>query len=183
ATAKESDVLLAHSAPVTALALNAAHTQKLSAPQDGPGQLLALTLVAPKLFMHPEQITSVALTPDGTKVLTTGNDKIVRLWNLASGAKEKDYAGPTLPIVSIAISGNGATIAAVSADKTVTFWNVADAKVLQKLPMPALPLAVAFSSDAQSVFVGLADNSIKQFKIADGKEIKTLPAQHKGSIG
>ena len=182
ATAKESDVLLAHSAPITALGINAASTQMLSASEDGGVKLWVLPLVAPKLFTHPDQITSLVLTPDGAKVLTGGNDKIVRLWNLTSGAKERDYPGPTLPIVQVAISSNGATIAAASADKTVTLWNVADAKVLQKLPMPAVPQAVAFSADAQSVFVGLADNGIKQIKIADGKDVKVFPAQHKGAI-
>jgi WD40 repeat protein len=182
ATAKESAVLLAHAAPITALGINAAGTQMLSASEDSAVKLWALPLVAPKLFTHPDPITSLALTPDGGKVLTAGNDKIIRIWNLTSGAKERDYLGPTLPIVSVAISSNGATIAAVALDKTVTLWNVADAKVLQKLPMPAAPQAVAFSADSQSVFVGLADNSIKQIKIADGKDIMTLPAQHKGAV-
>ena len=87
-----------------------------------------------------------------------------------------------MPIVNVAISPNSATVAAASADKTVTLWNAADAKSLHKLPMPVAPQAVAFSGDSQSIFVGLADNNIKQIKIADGKEIKTLPAQHKGAI-
>ncbi len=182
ATAKESDIVLAHAAPVSALGINAAGTQLLSASDDGTVKLWTLPMVAPKLFTHPDQITSLVLTADGAKVLTGGNDKIVRLWNLTTGAKERDYPGPTLPIGSVAISGNGATIAAASADKTVTIWNAADAKVLQKLPMPAGAQALAFSADAASVFVGLADNSIKQIKIADGKDIKVLPAQHKGPI-
>lgn len=182
ATAKESDVLLAHTAPVTALGINPAGTQMLSASEDGSVKLWALPLAAPKLFTHPDQITSLVLSADAGKMLTGGNDKIVRVWNLTSGAKEKDYAGPTLPIVSVAISGNGATVAAASADKTVTLWNAADAKLLHKLPMPAAPQAIAFSGDSQSVFIGLADNQIKQIKVADSKEIKTLPAQHKGPI-
>jgi WD40 repeat protein len=179
-TAKEIDVLLAHAAPVTALSINVGNTQMLSASEDGTVKLWALPLVAPKLFTHPDQITSLALSADGSKVLTGGNDKVVRLWNLSSGAKEKDCAGPTLPIVSVAVSNNGATIAAASADKTVTIWNVAG-KVLQKLPMPAGPQALAFSADAGSVFVGLADNSIKQIKIADGKDIKSF-VKHQGAV-
>ena len=113
-------------------------------------------------------------------MLTAGNDKIVRLWNLASGAKEKDFAGPTMPITSIASAGNGATIAAASADKTVTLWNAADAKVLQKLPLATQ--AIAFAVDGQSIFIGLGDGAIKQIKNADGKEIKSLAAQQKGPI-
>ncbi len=181
-TAKESDVLLAHTAPLTALGINAGGTQMLSASEDGAVKLWALPLVAPKTFIHPDQIASLTLTPDAAKVLTAGSDKIVRLWNLTTGVKEKEYAGPTLSINSFAMSSNAATIAAVSADKTVTLWNAADAKVLQKLPMTVTPQAVVFAADAQSVFVGLADGSIKQIKTADGKEIKTLPAQQQTAI-
>ena len=180
ATAKESDVLLAHTAPITALGLNPTGTQMLSASEDGAVKLWTLPLVAPKPFVHPDSIAALIVSPDGAKMLTAGNDKIVRLWNLTSGAKEKDYAGPTLPINALAMTN--AMIAAASADKTVTIWNAADAKVLHKLPMPAVPQAVQFSGDAQSLFVGLADNTIKQIKVADGKEIKTLPAQHKAAI-
>jgi WD40 repeat protein len=183
ATAKESAVLLAHAAPLTALGINAAGTQMVSASEDSTVKLWALPLVAPKLFTHPDPITCMVLTPDGGKILTGGNDKIIRLWNLTSGAKERDYPGPTLPIVSAAISSNGKSIAAAALDKSVFLWNVADAKVLQKLPMPAVPQAVAFSADSQSVFVGLADNSIKQITIADGKDIQTFPAQPKKVSG
>jgi len=182
ATAKESDVLLAHTAPISALGINAGNTQMLSASEDGALKLWQLPLVAPKVMMHPDQITALILTNDGNKVVTASNDKIVRLWNLASGVKERDFAGPTLPIVSIAISSNSATIAASSADKTLTLWNATDAKVLHKLPMPSLAQALSFSPDGQSVLVGLADNSIKQIKVADGKEIKMLPASHKAAL-
>ena len=99
-------MLLAHAAPLTALGINAAGTQMLSASEDSTVKLWALPLVAPKLFTHPDPITSLVLTPDGGRILTGGNDKIVRLWNLTSGAKERDYAGPTLPIVSAAISSS-----------------------------------------------------------------------------
>lgn len=182
ATGKDSDVLLAHAAPITALGINAAGNQLLSASEDGSVKLWGLPLVAPKAFVHPDAVGNVIVTADGAKVLTAGNDKIVRLWNLASGAKEKDFPGATGPIVDVAVSANGASIAAASSDKTVLLWNAADAKLVQKLALPANPQAVAFSADGQSVFVGLADNSIKQIKVSDGKEIKTLPAQHKGAV-
>src|SRR5439155_21208691 len=85
------------------------------------------------------------------------------------------------PITAVALSGNGATLAAASLDKTVTLWSVADGKVLQKVPLPAAVQAVAFSPDAQTVAVGLADGGLKLVKAADGKEVKGL-AGHKGAV-
>ena len=46
-----------------------------SASEDGSVKLWALPLVAPKLFTHPDSITSLVLTADAGKVLTGGNDK------------------------------------------------------------------------------------------------------------
>src|SRR5439155_11266388 len=105
AAGKESDVILGHAAPLTSLALNAAGTQLLSTSEDATVKLWALPPVAPKGFAHPDAIAAVVLTPDGSKVFTAGADKVVRLWNLASGAKEREYVGgPTLPITAVALS-------------------------------------------------------------------------------
>src|SRR5204862_300979 len=146
---------LAHSGAIHSMQMPTA-PQLMTAGADGLVKFWAMPPVAPRTLTHPDAVLAAVATPDGKKLFTGSADKVVRLWNLTSGAKERDYPGPTLPIVSVAMSGNGATIAAASADKTVTLWNTADAKVLQKLPLPAGPQAVAFSADAQSVYVGLA---------------------------
>ena len=78
----------------------------LSASEDDAVKVWALPLIAPKLFTHPDSIHCLTLSADSGKMVTGGNDKIVRVWNLAKGVKEKDFVGPTLPIVSVAISGN-----------------------------------------------------------------------------
>ncbi len=181
ATGKEAEVLLGHEAPLTALALHPAGNQLLSSAEDGTVKLWQLPLVAPKVLPHPDQVTCAAVTPDSAKLLTGGTDKVVRLWNLATGAKERDFAGPTLPISAVAVSGNGATIAAASADKTLTLWNAADAKLLQKIPLPALASALAFGPDQKTILAGLADGSVRLHNLADGKEAKNL-AGHKGAI-
>ncbi|MBI2804279.1 MAG: WD40 repeat domain-containing protein [Planctomycetes bacterium] len=183
ATAKEANILLGHTAPLTSLAVNPAGTQMLSASEDGAVKVWTLPVVTPKSLIHPGPLGQLILTPDGAKVLTAGSDKILRLWNATSGAKERDYAAVAQPITNVAISGNGALLAAASAaDKTVTIWALNTPAPTKKLPLPAAPQAVAFASDAQSVFVGLADGKITQIKIADGKEIKAFPAQHQGAI-
>jgi WD40 repeat protein len=181
ATGKEADAVFGHSASVSALALHPAGTQILSASEDGSVKLWQLALVAPKSLPHPERVTCAALSADGGKLLTGGADKLVRLWNASSGVKERDFAGPTLPIVAVAANGAGTTLAAVSADKTLTLWNAADAKVLHKIALPAAAFAVVFGPDPKMVYAGLADGSIRVFSLADGKEVKNLAA-HKGAV-
>lgn len=181
ASGKEANLLLGHTAPIASLAINAAGNQLLSASEDGTVKLWALPPVTPKSLAHPDQVTCLALTPDGSKALTGGADRQVRLWNLTSGAKERDFAGPTLAVRAVTMSRNGTTIAAAAADKTVCLWNVADGKLRHKVTLSVAAQAVAFSADNQTVFAGLDDGSVKFVKVADGKEARTLPA-HKGAV-
>ncbi|MCA9072789.1 MAG: hypothetical protein KDA84_27890, partial [Planctomycetaceae bacterium] len=40
---------------------------------------------------HPEGVTSMSVTPDGTKAVTTCNDNVVRLWNLETSQTIREF--------------------------------------------------------------------------------------------
>ncbi|MBY0527075.1 MAG: hypothetical protein K2R98_27015 [Gemmataceae bacterium] len=179
---QQSDMFGGHAAPVTTLAFHPANTQLLSASEDGTVKLWALPPAAPKLFAHPDLLTSAAISPDGAKLLTGCNDKQARLWNLTSGQLERAFPGNTLAVTAVAFSANGAAVVGGGADKSVTVWNAADGKELKKFAnLPAAVNAVGFSADGNTVAAGLADNSIRLLDMAQGKEIKSL-AGHAGPV-
>ncbi|MCI0684104.1 MAG: WD40 repeat domain-containing protein [Gemmataceae bacterium] len=180
-TGKEANILTGHAAAITSLNLNPAGTQLLSTSEDGSVKVWQLPIVEPKPFVHPDQVTSLAVSADAARMVTGGQDKVVRLWNLANGAAERAYAGPTLAVTAVAISNDNRFVAAGSADKTLHLWGFGDAKVLQKLTFPNVVHSVAFTPDGQFVIAGLADGVIKVHKTVDGKEDKTF-AGHKGAV-
>jgi WD40 repeat protein len=75
-------------------------------------------------------VHGLTMLPANAHVLTAGADKIVKLWNLTSGAKEREFPGATMPLRSVAVSKNSLLLAAGGADQTVRVYQFADGKEL-----------------------------------------------------
>ena len=67
-------------------------------------------------------MSSVAFSPDGTRIVTGSHDKTVRLWDAASGELLATLKGHDDALLSVAFSPDGARIASGSQDKTVRLW-------------------------------------------------------------
>jgi WD40 repeat protein len=176
---QQTGLIGAHTGPVTSLAFHNSG-QVLSASTDGSIKLWQQPGEG-KLLAHPGQVTSAALSPDGSRLLTGCSDKQVRSWNLSNGQIERPFSGPSLGVLCVAMNSTGAQVAAGSADKTLFVWNTADAKEVRKFTLAAAVNSVAFSPDGKLLAGGLADNSIHLFDLAMGKEIKTITG-HSGAV-
>ncbi len=69
-------------------------------------------------------INSVAISFDGRTIVTGGDDRTVKIWDVASGRALKTLRGHTESVTSVHIAPNGQTIASGSSDNTVKLWNV-----------------------------------------------------------
>ena len=76
------------------------------------------------VMRHTSEVYSVAFSPDGGR-LASGSDKIVRVWNTATGELEDKLEGHTDTVLSVAFSHNGRFIVSGSGDETVRIWNIA----------------------------------------------------------
>jgi len=64
---------------------------------------------------HSGQVTSVALSPDGTRIVS-GSDNTVRLWSAFTGKRENVWRGHSGQVKSVAFSPDGTQIASGSSD-------------------------------------------------------------------
>lgn len=110
--------------------------------------------LALKPLAHPDAVRGVALTADGKKVITAGNDKVVRIWN--NGAVEKEFKDHTAAVVAAGVAGDN--VVSADAEGGVLFWNPADGKQTGKLAGPKKPVtSLAVLPGTKTVGVGYAD--------------------------
>jgi WD40 repeat protein len=75
---------------------------------------------------HTSSVYSVAVTPDGTKIVSGSDDYTIKIWDLASagGRLLNTLKGHTSTLTSIAITPDGTKIVSGSDDKTIKVWDL-----------------------------------------------------------
>lgn len=69
-------------------------------------------------------VQDLAFTPDGSRLLSAGSDRTLRLWDLSSGQERLQLDGHSDVVTAMAFSPDGATLATVGCDQTIRLWEV-----------------------------------------------------------
>jgi WD40 repeat protein len=114
---------------------------------------------------------------DGTRVVTVGRFRAVRVWDASTGKEFSDaqLKGPTGRIFSARFSDDGKFIVTASTDRTVVIWNVGDGSMVRTLNGNTRAVFdAAFSHDGRWVVSAGADGTTQVWDIATGLRLAVL---------
>jgi WD40 repeat protein len=124
---------------------------------------------------HPSAVTSLAVSPDGTLLVSGGKDKTIRLWSLPGGMWLRTLSGHAKSLTCFALSADSRLLASGSEDHTIRLWSLPDGSMVNKLKVgPDAITCLAISPDKQVLAGGGTDNSIRLWDLHDGKILQTL---------
>ncbi|MFF3691471.1 NB-ARC domain-containing protein [Streptomyces sp. NPDC002187] len=110
---------------------------------DAPSPALQRTLTG-----HTDEVSSVAISPDGTWMATVGGDGDVRIWERGTGSCTAVLTGNIGLVKSVAISPDGTWLATAGHGRTVRIWDRATGSCTATLTGHTRPVnAVAISPD------------------------------------
>jgi eukaryotic-like serine/threonine-protein kinase len=135
---------------------------------DADGHLQRVDLASSNMVFkvseaHPEAITSVAWSPNGS-VIATGSGWLggpIRLWDAASGKAIGAMEGHTLWISELVFSKNGLRLYSASGDQTIRIWDVEQRRCQSILGYSSHEvLGLALSPDGTTLTSACKDGTI-----------------------
>jgi WD40 repeat protein len=192
---ESAGTLIAETAPVTALAFSS-DGKALAVASGASGRPAELALysvslspphaVTPlrRIRAHRDVIFSVAFSPDGKNIATCSYDRLVKLWDAASGKERHGLKDHSDAVYAVAFSPDGKLMASASADRAVKVWDVASGKRLYTLGDSTDWLyALAWSPDGHRLAAGGVDRTIRVWEVSrsEGRLAQSTFA-HEGPI-
>ncbi|WP_265275304.1 serine/threonine-protein kinase [Nostoc sp. KVJ3] len=143
------------------------------------GQSLKITLgkvsLVNTLQGNENSVLSVAISPDGQTIASSGGNRTIKLWNLATGQQISSLNTYSQQVNAVVISPDGKTLVSGSDDSTIKIWNLATGKQIRTLEGHSDAVhALAISADSETLVSGSDDNTIKIWDLATGEQIRTL---------
>jgi WD40 repeat protein len=136
----------------------------------------------------------VAFSPDGTVLASSGADRIITRWNVASGAATS-FAGPSRLVTSLTFSPDGEAIVTGSGDwvtparggavqlwtwRKPNRWGLNTSREISRLDTRGAVLALAYSPDGTTLAVGCDDGEVRLWEPYRGTHPDSL--KQKGRV-
>ena len=123
----------------------------------------------------PGWASSVAFSPNGSRVAVGSADKLARVFDAISARELSMLQGHQDYVASVCFDPESKRLATGSYDHTAAIWDVRSSKIQHKLVgHGGAVLSVAFSPDNAALATGSVDGTIKLWDVATGRNTATL---------
>lgn len=129
-------------------------------------------------------IRSVCFSPNGQYLATGAEDKVIRVWDIATRTIKHQFTGHEQDIYSLDFAKNGRIIASGSGDRSVRLWDLETNQQVLNLSIEDGVTTVAISPDSRYVAAGSLDKSVRVWDIHTGGLVVLLEGEqgHKDSV-
>jgi WD40 repeat protein len=133
---------------------------------------------------HSDCIYGVALSPDGQTVATASYDKLIKLWDAATGKEIRTLKDHIDAIYALEFTPDGQRLVSAAADRSIKVWNPATGERLFTLSEPTDGVnSLAVSPDGRRLAAAGQDKTVRVWKLEDkGASLEAAMIAHEDAI-
>jgi mono/diheme cytochrome c family protein len=134
-----------------------------------------------ELLETDDEVLTLAVSPDGKKLASGGCDRLVRVWDLASGKLEHSVENHADWVFGVVFSPDNKFLVTGSRDKTAKVWDLVAKESVLTFPDHQNPVyGVGITSDGKTGFSCGEDGNLREWQATDaskqiGKQIRAMP--------
>ena len=119
------------------------------------------------LLGHSNGVIAIAVTADGNRMISSSDDKIIKVWNLETGEEQFALSGHSSSVGAVAVTADGTRVISGSYDKTVKVWNLETEEEQFTLKGHNDSVgAIAVTTDGKRVISGSYDKTVKVWNLS-----------------
>jgi len=162
--------------PGAALLLSSLAALPVGAADDLPPQAL-VRVGSPRLRHIMANGASLAFSPDGKSLVSTGSDGQMRLWDVATGNLVRSFDGHRGIVRGVYFLAGGKQLLSGGGDNTVRLWDVATGKELRQVTLgPGGLYALLLSADQRKLLQVGSLGDVHELDLDGGKPRQVLKA-------
>jgi tetratricopeptide (TPR) repeat protein len=131
---------------------------------------------------HTEPVRAVVFTQDGRRLLSAGEDKAIRLWDIKTAKTVVRYPGHTGGVNALAIAPNGERFLSGSQDHTLRLWDIDSGQEIRRFGASRFfgggnahgdaVVSIAYAPDGLRAISASWDKTLRLWDVESGKELR-----------
>ncbi len=129
---------------------------------------------------HQDGVCCVAFSPDGSRAVSAGRDRSVRLWNTSDWSQIHRLVGHAGEVAVAIFSPDGRSVLSGGADGTILLWDAESGRKIRSLTGHTEPVtALAFSPDGKQALSAGTDGTVRLWKLDTPREVHRFEGHQK----
>ncbi|MEK0186985.1 WD40 repeat domain-containing protein [Microcoleus anatoxicus] len=125
-------------------------------------------------------VRAIAITPDGTKMVSGLGDKSLIVWDMKTGTPLKTLTGHNGSVDAVAVTKDGKQIVSASTDSTIKIWNIETGENIDTfIGHQSSIRAIAITPDGKNIVSASHDTTLKIWDLQTGECLCTCIGHQK----
>jgi serine/threonine protein kinase/WD40 repeat protein len=118
---------------------------------------------------YEDDVHAIEFSPDGRFLFTGHGDRMIRMWDVATGRTVREFRGVRNRVGSLSVSPDGRTLASIDRSNYVSLWHIATGQLLFDTPTGSTTTqgskVCRFSPDGKWLAFTFGDTAIRMLRL------------------